>query len=206
MQIIVSELSKKYINDTIFSKLNYTFKLGSKTAITGANGSGKSTLLQILSGFINPTKGKIEYQLNETSISIDDIHAYIGYASPYMELAEDFTLLELLEFHYSFREKYKFSDFDELLEIGYLTAHKNKQIKFFSSGMKQRLKLLLAIFSKNPLLMLDEPTSNMDATGIQWYQDILKQHLDGRTLLICSNQEFEYNICDEVIKISDYQH
>ncbi len=72
--------------------------------------------------------------------------------------------------------------------------------------MKQRLKLLLAIFSKNPLLMLDEPTSNMDATGIQWYQDILKQHLDNRTLLICSNQEFEYLICDEVIKISDYQN
>ena len=78
-------------------------------------------------------------------------------------------------------------------------------IKYFSSGMKQRLKLALAFCSDTPMLMLDEPTSNLDKQGVEWYLGLVQQFAAGRLTIICSNQEHEYSFCTQHLDISDYK-
>ena len=205
MNIEVQNISKKYIKDWIFRNLNYTFLSGEKYAIIGPNGSGKSTLLQVISSFVPSTEGKIIYSLAENFISDDKIYSQISYASPYIENIEEFTLIELLEFHFKFKKLQYFNSINELILFMYLEKSLHKPIKFFSSGMKQRLKLGLAFFSESSILILDEPTSNLDKTGIEWYLNLIKNHTANRTVLIGSNQEYEYNFCNHILKITDYQ-
>ena len=138
-------------------------------------------------------------------ISADNVFSYIGYAAPYLETIEEFTLKEILEFHFKFKKLEYFNTIQELIEFLYLEKSINKPVKFFSSGMKQRLKLGLAFFSNTSLLILDEPTSNMDKTGIDWYHQLIERYTGNRTVLIGSNQEYEYQSCDKILKITDYQ-
>jgi ABC-type multidrug transport system ATPase subunit len=189
----------------VFKNINLDIPFGSRTAVLGSNGSGKSTLLQIISGILKPTVGSIAYQHQNKNISAELAFLNISIASPYLELIEEMTLLEMINFHFSFKNRYQNISNEELLELLGLTSSINKEIRYFSSGMKQRTKLLLAIVSDVPCVLLDEPCSNLDKQGIDWYKNLLKDYLGNRTLLICSNQEYEYEICDKSISMLDYK-
>lgn len=203
MDITLKDTSKKYNREYIFKNLSYTFKNGHSYALTGSNGSGKSTLIQVLSGYMRPTKGEIVYEHPTTHV--DDVYEKISLATPYMELIEEFTLMELLQFHFQFKQPTH--PIDHIVKIAYLEDAKHKAVKNFSSGMKQRLKLALSFFSEAAILLLDEPTSNLDAKGTEWYRDqlqnILKQR--SRLVIIASNQNHEYDLCEEILNIEDYK-
>ncbi|HJP63705.1 MAG TPA: ATP-binding cassette domain-containing protein, partial [Mucilaginibacter sp.] len=92
-----------------------------------------------------------------------------------------------------------------VIDLLNMHASRNKAIRYFSSGMKQRLKLALAFCSDTPMLMLDEPTSNLDKQGVEWYLGLVQQFAEGRLTIICSNQEHEYNFCKHRLDISDYK-
>lgn len=196
MKVELLGLGKKFNKEWIFRDLNYSFEDQSITAITGNNGSGKSTLLRLISSFSDPTLGKIKYSINPPNHSI-------GYVAPYLELIEELTLWEHLEFHFQFRKTVL--AFDEMITEAGLKAAINKPITDFSSGMKQRVKLLLAFFSQDQLLLLDEPCSNLDETGIQWYQNQLKSIISTRTIIIASNQRFEYDQCTSILSIENFK-
>lgn len=206
MQIEAQNISKKYIKDWIFRDLNYTFQSGEQYAIIGPNGSGKSTLLQVLTGFVPQTEGKIIYSNQNQIISEHDIYKHISFASPYLENIEEFTLNELIDFHFKFKTLQYLDSKEELIAKMYLEKSLHKQIKFYSSGMKQRVKLALAFFSNTDLLVLDEPTSNLDKTGIAWYQSLIQDYSKNRTILIGSNQEYEYDFCKHTLQITDFQN
>ncbi|QCK14406.1 ABC transporter ATP-binding protein [Mangrovivirga cuniculi] len=205
-KISCKSISKKYLRQWIFRGLSYTFESGKSYAITGNNGSGKSTLIKILSGSVLPTKGKVDYiQEDGNIISDDKVFEKIVYAAPYFDLIEEFTLLEALEFHFSFKPVVRNLDLMRLPEKMLLDGAQNKAIKHFSSGMKQRLKLGLAFYSDVPVMFLDEPCSNLDETGINWYkEEILKIHNE-RLIIVSSNQKFEYEFVDFVLNVMDYK-
>lgn len=203
MEIILTNLGKRYNRDWIFRHLDYTFLKGKKYALTGPNGSGKSTLLQLIAGALSHNEGMIGYTINDQSCSSEEIHQQLSLAAPYMELIEEMTAKELLEFHSTFKSLRL--PINEIIEIVGLTKATNKQIRYYSSGMKQRLKLAQAFFSETPVLCLDEPTTNLDAAGIVLYNQLIDHHTNNRMVLISSNDELEYKCCDEVIKIEDFK-
>ena len=185
--------------------MDYTFMSGQAYAITGPNGSGKSTFLKTLSGAIPATEGKITFEQNESLIEPDAWPHYLSFAAPYLELIEEFTLEELLRFHFAFKQEARPDSLEELAERMFLRTALGKEIKYFSSGMKQRLKLGLAFFSQSPILLLDEPTSNLDRMGIDWYLEQINEVKQDRLLIICSNQEYEYQFCENIINITDFK-
>jgi ABC-type multidrug transport system ATPase subunit len=205
MKIITQNLGKKFSKEWIFRNLNYEFLSGESYTFIGANGSGKSTLLQVLSGFIPHSEGLINYQNLQKDITIDDFYKHLVVAAPYLELIEDFTLTEIIEFHIKFKpfiHQHSIKDFIDFIE---LPNAKNKELKFFSSGMKQRVKLGLAFWSDCEIMMLDEPTSNLDVNATNWYLRNVQEYSKDRLLFICSNQPTEYGFCRNVLNIQDYK-
>jgi heme exporter protein A len=203
MQINLTNLGKRYNRDWIFRHLDYTFSAGKKYAITGPNGSGKSTLLQIIAGAVSHNEGAIGYAINDHPRSSEEIHQHLSIAAPYMELIEEMTAKELLEFHATFKTLRL--PIDEIIDIVGLTKATHKQVRYYSSGMKQRLKLAQAFFSEVPILCLDEPTTNLDTAGIALYHQLINNYTNGKMVLISSNDEQEYNCCDQLIAIGEYK-
>ena len=205
MKITAQNLGKKFRNEWIFRNLNYEFQSGESYTFIGANGSGKSTLLQVLSGFMPHSEGVINYESKSKSLIIDEYYKHLVVAAPYLELIEDFTLTEIIEFHIKFKpfkDNLSINDFIEFIE---LSKAKNKEVKFFSSGMKQRVKLGLAFWSDCEILMLDEPTSNLDVEASKWYLRNVQEYSKNRLLLLCSNQPQEYEFCRNILNIQDYK-
>ncbi|MDH5474162.1 MAG: ATP-binding cassette domain-containing protein [Cyclobacteriaceae bacterium] len=203
MKITLENLGKRYNRQWIFKDINLELSSNNSYAITGANGSGKSTFVKVLMGVTPPTTGQIKYSIDGMNIEEEHIYQYSILASPYLDLIEEFTLLELITFHFKFKKiKHDYS-IQDIIEIAYLEKHKNKLIRNFSSGMKQRLKLVLAFYSDTPILFLDEPTSNLDAKGIDWYKNQVENNKE-KLIIVASNQAFEYEFCKNHINISKY--
>ena len=205
MKILLENIGRRFNRDWIFREVNYTFQSGSIYAVLGPNGSGKSTLLQVLNGSLGPSAGKISYVYDGKPVEVEAVYEHLSIAAPYLELIEDFSMSEMIDFHFKFK-LYKNGMNNELLtDILALPGSKNKLIKYFSSGMKQRLKLALAFCSDTPILMLDEPTSNLDTQGVDWYLSLVQKFAENRLTIICSNQLHEYSFCNESLDISDYK-
>lgn len=205
MHIQLQQIGKKFNREWVFKNIDLEIPFGSRLAVLGSNGSGKSTLLQIVSGILTPSTGIITYTKESQNIPVEEAFHHISIASPYLELVEEMSLQEMVDFHFSFKKRYQNHTNAAFIDILGLNSSINKEIRYFSSGMKQRTKLLLAILSDVPCILLDEPCSNLDKQGIQWYQELLHTYLGNRSLLVCSNQEYEYEICDKSISILDYK-
>lgn len=207
IEIELHNLGKRFSREWIFRGVTTSIGKNEKLVITGANGSGKSTLLQIISGYVLPTEGKLKWKLNNgNEINNDSIYKHVSIASPMLELIEEFTAVEIINHQKEFK---KFQDnftANDLLEIALLNQHKNKSIKHFSSGMKQRLKLLLAVTADVPLLLLDEPIINLDKTGVEWYKNLISNYATDKTIIVCSNKiKDEYDYCTKEISIDEYK-
>ena len=205
MQITATGLGKRFKRDWIFRGLTRTFRPGSATAVLGPNGAGKSTLLNTFSGQLLPTEGTLTYALAGRAVDVEDLPQHLAYAAPYLELLEELTLLEMLQFHTRFKPLRPGVSLDKLVGLMYLEKSRQQLVREFSSGMKQRLKLALALYAEAPLLLLDEPTTNLDATGVAWYQEHVQATRAGRTLLLSSNVPAEYAFCDEQLLVTDFQ-
>lgn len=205
MEIILNNITKRYLYDWIFRNINQHFSTPTRYAILGANGSGKSTLLKILSGHLSPTKGTIDYKLNGEVLDKDDIYQHLSFASPYIDLIEEFTLSETVDFHKQFKPFHNNLSTNDFLEIIQLKKAKNKEVRFFSSGMKQRLKLGLAICADTSLLLLDEPTATLDEKSVDWFHQLLEKYAANRLIIIASNEERDVVTCQERINILDYK-
>lgn len=193
--INIKDLGKKYNRRWIFNHLSIDFELNNQYAILGSNGSGKSTLLKLISGQTEPDSGTIQYKN-----SID-----ISYTAPYIHIPEEFTLIELLEFHSKFKKLKENYTIKDVINICSLDDFQNRQIKQYSSGMKQRVKLSLSFFFKNDIVLFDEPCSHLDENGIKWYQKYLSD-MEDCIVIIGSNQTNEYKNSTLTINIEDYKN
>lgn len=206
VSIQLNNLSKKFNSEWIFKSLSLQISPGSKLVVLGNNGSGKSTLLQIISGYLIPDKGEVLYSQNNVPIKIEDVNDLISFASPYLQLTEEFTLTELLQHIQLFKPFISNLEVRDLITILELGSAANKPIKHFSSGMKQRTKLGIAILADAPILFLDEPLSNLDAQSINWYGKMIKEYAMDKTIVVCSNAiKEEYVFCDSELHIASYK-
>jgi len=203
--ITLQNIGRRFNRDWIFRGIDHTFISGESYAILGSNGSGKSTLLAVLNGSLSPSTGIISYSFNDLSVEVDQVFQHISLAAPYLELIEEFSLSEMIDFHFKFKTYKPGINKAAIIELLSLPGSPNKLIRYFSSGMKQRLKLALAFCADTPVLMLDEPTSNLDAQGVDWYLNLVQQFAKDRLTIICSNQEHEYSFCTHKLNIADYK-
>jgi ABC-type multidrug transport system ATPase subunit len=206
MKIQLENIGKRFNTEWIFRNVSFEFEENSSSAILGRNGSGKSTLLQVIAGNLHPTTGQVTYTHNGSKIAVDDIFHHLALVAPYMELIEDFTLKEMLAFHFSFKPlRQEFDMLDVVGLLGFVNIE-HKQIRQYSSGMKQRVKLVLAFLSDVPLILLDEPTMNLDKTGISWYLDLIRKFAGNRTVIICSNlHQTESAFATKSLQIEDFK-
>ncbi len=205
MTISLNQVGKRYNYDWIFRRVTYTFSEGGRYAILGPNGSGKSTLLQVISGHQLQSEGSLSYTLQQNVVPADAFFKHCSIAAPYLELIEEMTLTECLQFHLQFKQFLPGITPEKVMASIGLEKAVHKQIRHFSSGMKQRIKLGLAIFSDVPVLLLDEPCTNLDVTGIQLYQSLITQYASNKTVIVSSNDEQEYFMCEHKISILDYK-
>ncbi len=205
MQIILQGASKKYNKEWIFKGIDKSISTGLPLAVIGPNGSGKSTLMLIISGWTLPTSGSVSYLLEENPIRPEEFYKSIDFIAPYTELVEELTLTEFLNFHFSFKSLKEGMNIKEVITKSRLEGNEKKFVKHFSSGMKQRLKLSLGIYSSSPILLLDEPTTNLDRENKKWYYEEITTILGNKTVVIASNTPEEYTFAQDFIKIENYK-
>ena len=205
MTISLSEAGKRFNREWIFRNCSIVFEQGGSYAITGPNGSGKSTLLQAVAGALQLSAGAISYAFKEEALENEFAYRHISMAAPYLESIEEMTALELLHFQQTFKPFLEGVSHRNILEAVGLEKAAEKQVRYYSSGMKQRLKLALAIFADSSALLLDEPCTNLDAAGITRYQELIGRYAGNRLLIVSSNDPQEYHFCRELVSILDYK-
>ena len=205
MRIILEGAGKKYNKEWIFKGINKSISTGLPLAVIGPNGSGKSTLMLIISGWTLPSSGSVSYYQEENPIPPEEFYKSIDFIAPYTELVEELTLAEFLKFHFSFKSLKEGMNIKEVITKSRLEGNEEKFIKHFSSGMKQRLKLSLGIYSSSPILLLDEPTTNLDKENKKWYYEEIMAILENKAVIIASNTAEEYTFAEDFIKIENYK-
>ncbi len=200
MTVTLHNIGKRFNRDWIFRNVNLTFEAGNKYAILGPNGSGKSTLLQIIAGNLTFSEGTIDCAVND-----DEFYRHVSICAPYLQLIEEMTLEEQIIFHSRFKSFYENFSAGKIIELLQLQHATQKQIKHFSSGMKQRVKLGLALFSNTSLCILDEPLTNLDAAGKNWYDEMLQNFSAHRIIIIGSNRTDEYEVANHTLMISEFK-
>lgn len=203
--IRLQNTGKRYRLEWIFRGIDYTFESPGRYAVLGPNGSGKSTLLKVLSGHLSPSKGRISFEINGKITEPDVVYRSVSYAAPYIELIEEFTLEEALKFHAGLKRMLPDMTPARLYEILALPRARSKEIRFFSSGMKQRVKLALAICCDTPVLLLDEPATNLDVQGVEWYKNLIREFAEDRLVVIASNDPHDAEFCPVHLNILDFK-
>ena len=205
LTISLENAGLRFNQDWIFGGINYEFAQNQNYAIVGGNGSGKSTLLQLLAASTPPSAGKVSHVYQNKAMATNQVFRYIALAAHYIEPIESLTLTEFLNFHFSLKPLLPSHSTKGIIASLNLEKSAHKPIYLFSSGMKQRVKLATALFAHTPVLLLDEPCTNLDQNGIDWYQETLKALSQDRLLIIASNQPYEYSLCPNILNIEGYK-
>jgi ABC-2 type transport system ATP-binding protein len=205
MEITLTNAGKRFRFDWIFRGLNHMLLPGGRTALLGPNGSGKSTLMKVLSGHLTLSKGAISFKHEDKILAPEDVYQHIGYAAPYIELIEEFTLAEAIQFHHRLKPLQAGLTTASMMDLLELSKNRDKEIRFFSSGMKQRVKLALAICSDCPVVLLDEPSTNLDVNAIAWSHRLLDQYSNNRLIVIATNDPADLELCDKQVDIMGWK-
>jgi ABC-type multidrug transport system ATPase subunit len=203
MQISLSDTGKRFNRDWIFRNFSYQFNSSGSYAITGPNGSGKSTLLQVIAGAVAASEGTVTYNNGNTKVEADEVFRFLSIAAPYQELIEEMTLTEFLDFHKTFKPLVSGISIEDIIATVRLEDAAGKQIRYYSSGMRQRVKLAQAFFSDTPVILLDEPCTNLDEDGIRLYHRLISELTSDRIVIVSSNDIGEYGFCREKVFMGD---
>jgi ABC-type multidrug transport system ATPase subunit len=193
MKISLDQISKRFQRHWVFKNISYTF------AAPGCYA------LRIIAGIQAPSKGTISHSLNDAAVEASKLFPHISFTAPGQEIVEEFTLREFLEFHFSFKKPLAGLDVQRIIEITGLQSAADKPIADYSSGMKQRVKLAQAIFSDTPVLLLDEPCTNLDQQGVDQYTSWIDQYTKDRLVIVASNDVREYYFCKDNIALENYK-
>jgi len=199
-------LIKYFGRRLIFDGINFSFTSRNIYGISGPNGSGKSTLVKIIADLISPTKGKVIHKYGDKIIEPEDLHNYLGFVSPYLFLYDEFTAEENLSYSASIRGiKFNQERSDFLLSELKLFDRRKDLVRGYSSGMKQRLKFIFALLHEPQLIILDEPTSNLDNSGKEIVYKIIMEESKKNLVVIASNEESDIHLCTEIIELEKFK-
>jgi heme exporter protein A len=201
------ELNKTFGRRLIFKNLNFKIQNEGILGIAGANGSGKSTLVKIIAGINSPSSGKIIHKENKKEILPERLHNFIGFVSPYLVLYEEFSAWENLNYFAEIRKvEFDKEKIEFLLNEFLIFNRKNDLVKTYSSGMKQRLKFIFALMHSPKLLILDEPTSNLDEKGKESVYKIVEEEGKSSLVIVASNEKSDLQYCSQIIKLEDFKN
>jgi heme exporter protein A len=203
VSIRANGVSKNFNRNAIFKDISFSLSSPASLSITGKNGAGKSTLSKILAGVLSSTHGSITYSVDEKNIDIEDFKHHVGFVSPYLNLYDEFTALENLQFLSGIRgaRQQNGNRIKDLLTCVGLWNRRDDIVGTFSSGMKQRLKYSFALLHEPAVLILDEPTSNLDTEGIDIVQQIIGEQKKSNILIIATNNDEEAFSCAQQIQL-----
>ncbi len=206
LEVTLRGAGRSFGREAVFRGADHTFIAGSRTALTGPNGSGKSTLLQVIGGALTATSGSVTHSFDGHALDPATLYRHVAFATPYLGLYEELDLGDALAFHRRFKPFLRGLSDPDVARLVLLEDAMDKPVRQFSSGMRQRLKLGLAVLSDVRLVLLDEPASNLDARGMAWMGDLIRNHLGGRTLVVASNRvEAETAICTAALDVLSWK-
>lgn len=195
MQVQINNIGKRYQNQWLFRNIHVELKLGDSLSVTGHNGSGKSTFMQIVYGLVQASEGEVLINGSSTYKP----HELFALSAPYLELPMEFNIVEIHDLY--LRTQKINSGLDEFLSFSdFNKSQANRAVKLFSSGMLQRLKTALCLSSNSPILLLDEPLTNMDAKGEDWYKNCLND-INNKIVIIAGNNPIEYAFTNANLQI-----
>jgi heme exporter protein A len=198
MNLVARNLKKVFNRRVVFSDLSFEVKSGQVLSITGPNGSGKSTASKIICGVLTPTSGEVILTNGSGKIDREDVHDHVGLVSPYLELYGEFTALENLQIAIRARKLPKAAENRamEILKLVGLFNRRNDELRGFSSGMKQRLKYAAAIIHEPEVLVLDEPTANLDTAGNEMVFSLIEEYRKEKIVVLATNDPEEASLGD----------
>ncbi|MBU1298929.1 MAG: ABC transporter ATP-binding protein [Bacteroidetes bacterium] len=203
IKIEAINIKKVFNRTTVFSNISFILEEGSALAIAGKNGSGKSTLAKIIAGVLTPNAGEFIFSINDKEIALVNRFKYLGFVSPYLQLYEEFTALENIQIYSGVRKlNFNNKNLSSLFTKVGLFDRKGDPVRTYSSGMKQRLKYAFALLHQPPLLILDEPRSNLDSDGISIVYDIVKEQKQKGSVIIATNDKEDLQYCDSIIDLN----
>jgi heme exporter protein A len=204
LSLIVEGLSKSFGTRRVLRDLSFTVKAPGSLGITGRNGSGKTTLMKILSQLAPPTRGKVAIRDGDAEIAEADCFNYLKMISPEMALYEMLTGYENLKFFSTLAGvRLERAEQDELLERVGLSMRGDDLVAAYSSGMKQRLKYGVALLAKPAILLLDEPTANLDDAGKGVVREIIAKQKSEGMLIIATNESEDLRQVEHVIRLDN---
>ena len=202
MEIEIDQLGKRFQHGWVFKNLHHLFQSNQIYGVSGRNGSGKSTFLKIVSGLLSPSIGKVNYSHLNQPIKREDIYTHVSIAAPYTDLIEEYNLHEMIAFHISLKPSDVFTSIDQWMDMLEFPTSLTRPLYQFSSGMKQRVKLGLALYSQSDIILLDEPTSNLDESAKAWFFDQLNKRRANKLIFIASNEDLDFKYCSEIISLN----
>lgn len=194
--IVAKGITKHYGRTAAVSDVSFQLEDGGAIALWGSNGAGKTTLIRCLLGVIRFNGSA---SIGELDVRKRGRHAraLTGYVPQELAFHDDVRLSNAIAFFARIRRASRRSAHESLAAVG-LAGHERKRVRDLSGGMKQRFALAVALLSDPPLIILDEPTSNLDAAGRGEVVDTLQRlRRAGKTLLFASHRP------DEVIMLAD---
>jgi len=204
--LILQNLTKSFGRRLIFKNINVEFNTGSIYGLTGSNGSGKSTLAMIIADILSPTSGKVIHKIENQELSSEKLHNHLGFVSPYLMLYDEFSAEENLIHFMKIRGlKINNDSIKNLLDEFSLYDRRNDLLKAYSSGMKQRVKFIFSLIHSPELMILDEPTSNLDTAGKDKVYEIIEKESKNKLIIIASNEENDLALCKKNIFMEEYK-
>lgn len=197
-----TNLSKRFGARKVFSDIQFDLAIGQSVAVVGPNGSGKSTLLKVLLSLLRPSKGTVEYSLENKAMTEADVRAKTSFVAPYLNLYDHLSAEENLKFFCTVAgEQITGKEINRLLDRVGLEGRGNDLVAGYSSGMKQRLKYAVALLNDPKFLFLDEPGSNLDEAGKAIVTQIVNERRPDSIIVIATNEKEEYNLAQQVCRL-----
>lgn len=178
---------------------------GQILTVTGPNGSGKSTLLKIVAGLLAPSEGTVTVTVDGQDRSPTERRRFLGYVSPDLTLYRELTAAENLQFFAELRGITLTRDdlIARLTQVG-LRGRGRDLVGTYSSGMRQRLKYAFALLAQPPILLLDEPTANLDVSGMAIVEEIVaaqRSRPGGGLTIVATNEPRELEWGDMTVRV-----
>jgi len=191
-------LTKRYGSVTAVDGLNLRIDEGEVFGFLGPNGAGKSTTINMLLDFVRPTAGKVSVLGHDPRTESRAVRAKIGVLPDGYDLYDRLTARKHLEFATALEDSD--DDPDPILDRVGLAGDGDRPVNGFSTGMRQRLALGMALAGDPELLILDEPSAGLDPNGIQQMRSIVREERDRGTTVFFSSHLMEQveAVCDRV--------
>jgi heme exporter protein A len=202
LSLELENISKKFGERQVFENISLKLESPSSLAVIGPNGCGKTTLLKIICGLIRPSRGKVTIKQNGQEVKNEGHRAFFSIVASDIELYEELTALENLGFISRLRDsKHSEIELNQKLEQVGLKGRENEPVGSFSSGMKQRLKYAVALSSSPKILVLDEPSSNLDEEGVFLMEKIIEEQKKRGMVILATNDLKETQYARQTYKL-----